>query len=182
MPNIEILIDSVSQHLTNTQNGQQAYFSTIDLKYIYSQLQLHKVTAEHYNFNIISGKSTDTYRFKTGFFGLTDKSAESKKAMDYTLAGLQNTHCFLNDIIIVRMGSESELLSYVSKCIKKLDEDNMRINFQKRHFFKTEIEWLGYNFTQTGISLIEKNCSYLSYTANINIETFEIFSWISTIH
>ena len=47
MPNIEKLKDSTSQHLTNTQNGQQAYFSTIDLKYAYSQLQLHKDTAKH---------------------------------------------------------------------------------------------------------------------------------------
>ena len=65
MPGIEMLIDSISQHLTNTQNGQQAYFSTIDLKYAYSQLQLNKDTAKHCNFNIISGESTGT--FKTGF-------------------------------------------------------------------------------------------------------------------
>ena len=38
MPNNEMLIDSISQHLTNTQNGQQAYFLTIDLKHAYSQL------------------------------------------------------------------------------------------------------------------------------------------------
>ena len=33
MPNIEMLIDTISQHLTNTQNCQQAYFTTLDLKY-----------------------------------------------------------------------------------------------------------------------------------------------------
>ena len=33
MPNIDMLIDTISQHLTNTQNGQQAYFTTLDLKY-----------------------------------------------------------------------------------------------------------------------------------------------------
>ena len=33
MANIEMLIDSISQHLTNTQNNQQAYCSKIDLKY-----------------------------------------------------------------------------------------------------------------------------------------------------
>ena len=32
IPNIEMLIDPISQHLTNTQNGQHAYLSTIDLK------------------------------------------------------------------------------------------------------------------------------------------------------
>ena len=72
MPNIDMLIDTISQHLTNTQNGQQAYFTTLDLKYAYSQLKLHHDTAKHCNFNIICGESTGTYRFKTGFYGLTD--------------------------------------------------------------------------------------------------------------
>ena len=36
MTNIEMLIDSISQHLTNTQNGQYAYFLKMDLKYAYS--------------------------------------------------------------------------------------------------------------------------------------------------
>ena len=43
MPNIDMLIDTISQHLTNTQNGQQAYFATLDLKYAYSQ----KITPRH---------------------------------------------------------------------------------------------------------------------------------------
>ena len=155
MPNIEMLIDTISQHLTNTRNAQQAYFTTLDLKYAYSQLKLHHDTAKHYNFNFICGESTGTYRFKTGFYGLRDMPAEFKKAMDYTLIGLQNTYCFLDDIIIVSTGTEADHLAYVIKSLKKLDEDNLRINLQKCHFAKTEIEWLVYKFTQTVISLLE---------------------------
>ena len=85
MPNIEMLIDTISQHLTDTHlNGQQAYFTTLDLKYAYSQLQLHQDTAKHCIFNIICGESTCTYRFKTGFYGLTDMPAEFQKAMDHS--------------------------------------------------------------------------------------------------
>ena len=91
-PNIEMLIDSISQHLTETQDGQQAYFTTLDLKYAYSQLKLHQDTAKHCNFNIICDESTGTYRFKTSFYGLTDMPAEFQKAMDYTLIGLQNRY------------------------------------------------------------------------------------------
>ena len=155
MPNIEMLIDTISKHLTNTQNGQQAYFSTLDLKYAYIQLKLHHDTAKHCNFNIICGESTGIYRFKTGFYRLTDMPAEFQKAMDYTLIGLQNTYCFLDDIIIVSTGTEADHLAYVYKCLKKLDDDNLRINLQKCHFAKSEIEWLGYKFTQTGISPLE---------------------------
>ena len=76
-----MLLDTISQHL---KNGQQAYCSTLDLKYAYSQLQLHKDTAKHCNFNITCGESTGTYIFKPGFYGLTDMPAEIQKAMDYT--------------------------------------------------------------------------------------------------
>ena len=151
MPNIEMLIDTISQHLSNTQNGQQAYFTTLDLKYAYSQLKLHHDTAKHSKFNIICEESTGTYRFKTGFYGLTDMPAESQKAMDYILVGLQITYCFLDDIIIFSTLTETDHLAYVTKCLKKLDEDNLGVNLQKCHFAKTEIEWLGYKFTQTGI-------------------------------
>ena len=163
MPKIDILIDSTSQHLTNTQSGQQVYFSIIDLKYGYSQLQSHKDTAKHCNFNIICGESTGSYRFKTGFYGLTDIPAEFQKAMDYTLVALQNTYCFLDDIIIASMGSESDHMTYVRKCLKKLDQDNLRINLQTFHFAKADIEWLWYKYTLTGISRLEiKNAAILA--------------------
>ena len=41
------------------------------------------------------------------------------------------------------------------KSLKSLEDYNLRINLQKCHFAKTEIEWLGYNFTQTGLSQLE---------------------------
>ena len=91
--------------------------------------------------------------------------AEFQKAMDYTLIGLQNTYCFLDDIIIVSTGTEADHLAYVYKCLKKLDDDNLRINLQKFHFAKSEIEWLGYKFTQTGISALEsKTAAILTIT------------------
>ena len=34
---------------------------------------------------------TGTYRFKAGFYGLTDMPAKFRKAIDCTLAGLNNT-------------------------------------------------------------------------------------------
>ena len=81
--------------------------------------------------------------------------AEFQKTADYTLVGLQNTYCFLDDNIIVSTGSESDHLSYVIKCLKKLFEDNWRINLQKCLFAKTEIDWLGYKFILNGISPLE---------------------------
>ena len=123
---------------------QKIYFSTIDLKYAYSQLNLQPETAKHCNFNIVSGDMRGTFRFKTGFYGFTDMPAEFQKAMDYTIIGLKNTFCFLDNILIVSKGSEEDYFNLVVNCLEKLDADNPRINFSKCHFAKQEISWLGY--------------------------------------
>ena len=83
-----MLIDSKSQHPTNTGSNQQAYFLTIDHKYACSQLQLREETAKHGNINIICGESTDTHRFKARFYCLTDIQAEFQKAMDFAPVSL----------------------------------------------------------------------------------------------
>ena len=93
-PNIDNLIDTIQQNLNKNASHETAYFSTLDLNFLYSQLNLDPETARHCNFNIISGESTGTYRFITGFYGLIDMPAAFQKVKDYTLVGLNNTHCF----------------------------------------------------------------------------------------
>ena len=162
MPNIDSLIDSISQHINNSNQGENVYFSTIDLKFAYSQLNLHPDTARHCNFNIICGDATGTYRFKTGFYGLTDMPVEFQKAMDYTLVGLSNTYCFLDDIIVVSKGSRESHLKYVYDCLKKLEVDNLRINLSKCHFAKHQINWLGFTFSQSGVKPIESKIAAIA--------------------
>ena len=155
MPNIDTLIESISQQISAPASQNTAYFSTIDLKYAYTQLNLDANTANHCNFNIISGDMTGTYRFQTGFYGLTDMPAEFQKAMDYTLIGLKNTYCFLDDILIASKGSLEEHKNYVMKCLQRLDDENLRIQLPKCHFGKLEIDWLRYHISQSGISPLE---------------------------
>ena len=102
MPNIEILIDSISQILTDykTEQADNIYLSTIDRNYAYSQLNLHLDTTKHCNFNIVSGDMTGIYRFKTGFYGLTDMPVKFQKAMDYTLIDLKKTFCPLTIFLL----------------------------------------------------------------------------------
>ena len=82
---------------------------------------------------------TGTYRFKTGFNGLADMLVEFQKAMDYTLIGLKNTFCFLDDILIVSKVSDEDHFQLVIGCLKKIDADNLRTNLPKCHFSKQEI-------------------------------------------
>ena len=60
------------------------------MKYAYGQLPLDESMAKHCNFQIIDGKSTGTYRFVTGHYGLSIMPTEFQKLMDITLV---NTDC-----------------------------------------------------------------------------------------
>ena len=72
-----------------------------------------------------------TYRFKTGFYELTDMPAKFQKAIDCLLAGLTNTFCFLDNIPTVSRGRIEDHLDLVRKCLIKLDPENLRINSAK---------------------------------------------------
>ena len=152
MPNIETLIDSISQIINDykTKSADYFLFSTIDPKYAYIRLNLHHDPAKHCNFNIISVDMTGTYRFKTCFYGLTDTPAKFQKAIGYTLIGLENTFCFLDDILIVIKCSEKDQAS--NKLPHKLYADNLQRNLPKCQLAKQECSWLAYNITQSGIS------------------------------
>ena len=176
MPNIDMLIESISQQISAPAPQNTTYFSTIDLRYAYSQLNLDINTANHCNFNIISGDMTGTYRFQTGFYGLTDMPAEFQKAMDYTLIGLQNTYCFLDDILIVSKGSLTEHKSYVMKCLQRLEDENLRINLANCQFGKLETDWLGYHISQSGFLPLEsKTAAILTLEAPKTLKKLRSF-------
>ena len=80
MPNIEELMDAVGQKISEKKSGE-IYFSTMGLTYAYGQLPLSKDTSVHCNFSLVGGRSTGTYRFKTGCYGLTTMPVEFQRIM-----------------------------------------------------------------------------------------------------
>ena len=72
MPIVDELLDNVGQIIAGAKEGEDVWFTKLDLNYAFSQLPLSEETMKHCNFNIVGGRATGTYRFKTGFYGLTD--------------------------------------------------------------------------------------------------------------
>ena len=151
MPNVEELLDGVSQIVT-AQAAGTLFFTVLDLKYAYSQLKLTPQTARQCNFNIVGGKTTGTYRFLTGFDGLADMPAEFQKAMDRTLNNSKHTFCFLDDILIVSKGSELEHEKLITDILMKLEKENISLKLSKCEFFKTEVNWLGHKLSESGVT------------------------------
>ena len=100
MPKLDLLLDNIAQVITSN-NNQKTLFSTLDLRYAYSQIPLDKPTREQCNFSLIGGDATGTYQFQTRFYGLTDRLAEFQKAIDLALTKCSNTYAYSDDILIV---------------------------------------------------------------------------------
>ena len=77
-------MDAVGQTISEKKSGE-IFFSTMDLTYAYGQLPLSQDTSVHCNFFLVGGRSTGTYRFKTGFYDLKTMPAEFQRVMDSIL-------------------------------------------------------------------------------------------------
>ena len=62
-----------------------------------------------------------------------------------------------------------------------MDADNLRINLPKCHFAKTELDWLGLKFTQSGIAPLEtKTAAILNLTSPKNLK--QLRSFLGSVH
>ena len=107
MPNIDEQVDGISQIIAERKAGD-VYFTTLDLTYAYGQVSLEQKTSEQCNFSLVGGKSTGTYRFKNGFYGLTSMPAEFQKVIDNLLKELSQANAFIDDILIASKGTKLE--------------------------------------------------------------------------
>ena len=157
MQSIDNLMDSVAKYISDNKNKQGNFlFSKVDLKYAYSQIPLHPEIRKHCNFNILGGKSTGTYQFVNGFYGLSDMPATFQKTLDKTLENIDNKFNFLDDILIITKGSILDHEHDIYKVLSRLDKENLAIKLEKCEFSKSSITWLGYKITQSGISATVK--------------------------
>ena len=114
MPNIDELVDGISQIIAERKAGN-VYFTTLDFTYAYGQVSLEKETSKQCNFSLIGGKSTGTYRFKNGFYGLTSMPAEFQKVIDNLLKEFPQAKAFIDDILIASKGTKIEHIALVEK-------------------------------------------------------------------
>ena len=151
MPNIEELTDTVGQTISEKKPGD-IFFTMIDLTYANGQLPLIAETSVQSNFSLIGGRATGTYRFKTGFYGVTTMPAELQHTMDCILAGYPQVHALIDDILVVIKGTAIDHIATVEKILKKLNRENLSLKLTKCKLAQREFEWLGHKIKSTGIT------------------------------
>ena len=123
----------------------------MDLTYAHGQLPLNETTSKQCNFSLVGGRSTGTYRFKTGFYELLRTMlAEFQRVTNAILSEFPCAHVFIDDILVISKGTKIEYIALVEKILSKLKE-NMALKLEKCQFAKNECEWLGHRITKLGI-------------------------------
>ena len=78
--------------------------------------------------------------------------AEFQRVMDAILSKFPCAHAFIDDILILSMGTKIEHIALAEKILSKLDKENMALKLEKCQFAKNECERLGHRITKSGIT------------------------------
>lgn len=139
IPQIEEILDSL---------GKSVYFTTLDLKSGFHQIEMDPKHREKTAFSTSQGH----FEFLRMPFGLKNAPATFQRAMNHILADYIGTICYvyLDDIIIIGYNLQNHLEN-ISKVLKRLSDFNLKIQLDKCEFLRTETEFLGHVITPNGI-------------------------------
>ena len=130
MLNLLEQLDVAAQTISSNSSGE-VFFASLDLNNALSQLKLSHSVSNHCIFFIVCGDATGTYRFKTGFYGLSDMSKGFQMAMNNTLNNIPGFICFLDDILIVTKGSISDYNLVVNNVFERLYKEGFALKLSK---------------------------------------------------
>ncbi|KFM56688.1 Retrovirus-related Pol polyprotein from transposon 412, partial [Stegodyphus mimosarum] len=139
LPRIDDILDTLS--------GSK-WFSTLDLKSGYWQVEIHPDDREKTAFTTGQG----LWQFKVMPFGLCNAPATFERLMETVLKGLSYEACliYLDDIIIVGKSFE-EHLENLRKVLQKLKEANLKLSPAKCKLFRQEVTYLGHVISAEGV-------------------------------
>lgn len=131
LPNITDILD---------QLGNAKYFSTLDLASRYHQIPTHEKDKNKTAFSTPYGH----YEFNRMPFGLKNASTTFQRLMNEVLTGIQDLRylVYLDDIVIYGL-SLQEHNKRLIEVLKKLRENNLKLQPNKCEFLRKEVIYLG---------------------------------------
>ena len=130
------------------QLGKCTYFSTIDLKSGFHQIEMDSDSIEKTAFSTDQGH----FEFLRMPFGLKNAPSTFQRLMNFVLKDLINKICFvyLDDIIILGK-SLQEHIQNIKIVFQRLREANLKLQLDKSEFLRKEFAYLGHIITTEGI-------------------------------
>lgn len=139
IPNITDILDKL---------GKAQYFSTIDLKSGYHQIEMNENDRQKTAFSVENGH----YEFLRMPFGLKNAPATFQRIMDTIFRELIGVciFVFMDDIIIFSPSLKQHLID-LKKVFEILKKYNLKAQIDKSEFLRKEIEFLGHVVTEEGV-------------------------------
>ncbi|PIC15867.1 hypothetical protein B9Z55_022683 [Caenorhabditis nigoni] len=127
-----------------TLNGG-SFFSTVDLKDAYLQVELSEESKELCTINTHRG----LYQYQRLAFGAKTAPMIFQRIMDKMIAGLSGVTAYLDDIIVVG-GTEEEHAKNLLKLFARISEYGFRVKLEKCRFLEQGIKFLGFIIDRNG--------------------------------
>lgn len=128
--------------------GGNEYFTVLDLKSGFHQINLREEDREKTAFSINNGK----FEFTRLPFGLKNAPSIFQRALDDILRQFIGKICYVYvDDIIIFSKDEKSHIEHVNQIFETLKQAHMKIQLDKCEFFKREVEFLGFIVSMEGI-------------------------------
>lgn len=167
-------IPTFDSFMTKLRNAN--YFSRLDLKDAYHQLELHTDSRPITTFITHKG----LHRYLRLMFGITSAPEIFQKIMEQILAPCQNSLNFLDDIIVFGTDEQEhdECLKIVLQILK---ENDVTLNEEKCCFKVRELNFLGHKLSDKGIDVDSKKVNeIMSFRSPVNKEELRSFLGLVT--
>jgi transposase InsO family protein len=126
-------------------------FTTLDLKSVYHQIQLHPESRDVTTFMSQQG----AMRFTRLVFGMNAAPEIFQETIDSILEGCEGCIAYLDDILVFGNSLE-ELRARTSTVKERLRANNLILNIDKCHYEQNSVEFLGFKVDADGLHPTEE--------------------------
>ena len=138
------------RHFTHKLKGA-TIFSKVDLVKAFHQIRIR----DEDQMKTAVKTPWGVYFFKRLAMGLSCSAQSFQRLLDHVLEGLDNTFCYLDDIMIYNK-NKKEHIKTLEEVFKRLRDAGLSIAIDKCAFGKETIDYLGYNVSKAGIKPLQK--------------------------
>ena len=121
-------------------------FTKLDLKQAYQQLEVDENSQEYLTINTHKG----LYKYTRLPFGVSSAPSIFQATMDQILQGVNNTICYLDDILVMGKSKEEHLIT-LEEVLKRLQNYGLKVHLDKCQFLQQSVEYLGHTIDASGL-------------------------------
>ena len=121
-------------------------FTKLDLKQAYQQLEVDENSQEYLTINTHKG----LYKYTRLPLGVSSAPSIFQATMDQILHGVNNTICYLDDILVMGKSKEEHLIT-LEEVLKRLQNYGLKVYLDKCQFLQQSVEYLGHTIDALGL-------------------------------